>query len=194
MNCQCLVIGMDFFGGSDGKEPACNARDPALVPGLGRSSGKGNGYLLQYSGLEKSMDTGAWWATGHVFTKRQTRLTLSLFIHLKTATNTSYPGGVDVVLCKFLCAIFQTLRLEGKTVNWNQYANHTYLVKACMDHLDQFQRVLARINFHGPDALYNLHTQVEWILWENDYCIVLGYIKMALQSTSRGFEMSVIII
>ena len=108
---------MDFFGGSDGKEPACNARDPGLVPGLGRSSGKGNGYLHQYSGLEKSMDTGAWWATGHVFTKRQTRLTLSLFIHLNTATNTSYPGGVDVVLCKFLCAIFQTLRLEGKTVN-----------------------------------------------------------------------------
>ena len=53
---------MDFFGGSDGKEPACNARDPALVPGLGRSSGKGNGYLLQYSGLESSMDREAWQA------------------------------------------------------------------------------------------------------------------------------------
>ena len=185
---------MDLLGGSDSKEYACNARDPGSVPGLGRSSGEGNGYLLQYSCMQNSTDRGAWWATVRVVTERQTGLTLSLFIHLNTATNTSYPGDVDMVLWKFLCAILQTLRLEGKTMNWNQYANYTYLVKACMDHLNQFQRVLAGINFHGPDALYNLHTQVEWILWENDYCIVLGYIKMALQSTSRGFELSVIII
>jgi len=26
------------------------------IPGLGKSSGEGNGYPLQYSGLEKSMD------------------------------------------------------------------------------------------------------------------------------------------
>jgi len=27
-----------------------------LIPGLGRSLGEGNGYPLQYSGLENSMD------------------------------------------------------------------------------------------------------------------------------------------
>ena len=32
-------------GGSDGKEPACNAGDLALIPGLGISPGEGNGYL-----------------------------------------------------------------------------------------------------------------------------------------------------
>ena len=32
-----------------GNESACNAGDPGSVPGLGRSSGEGNGYLLQYS-------------------------------------------------------------------------------------------------------------------------------------------------
>ena len=42
--------------GSDGKESACNAGDAGSIPGLGRSSGKGKGYPLQYSGLEKSMD------------------------------------------------------------------------------------------------------------------------------------------
>ena len=36
-------------GGSDGKESACNARDPGSVPGLGRSPVEGNGYPLQYS-------------------------------------------------------------------------------------------------------------------------------------------------
>ena len=41
---------------SVGKESACNVGDPGSVPGLGRSTGEGIGYPLQYSGLEKSMD------------------------------------------------------------------------------------------------------------------------------------------
>ena len=35
------------------------------IPELGRSPGEGNGYPLQYSGLENSMDRGAWRATDH---------------------------------------------------------------------------------------------------------------------------------
>ena len=35
------------------------------VPGLRRSPGEGNGYTLQYSDLENSMDRGAWQATVH---------------------------------------------------------------------------------------------------------------------------------
>ena len=42
---------------SAGKESACNAGDLSLIPGLGRSSGEGKGYPLQYSGLEDSMDS-----------------------------------------------------------------------------------------------------------------------------------------
>ena len=45
-----------FPGSSVGKESACNARDVGSIPGLGRSSGEGKGYPLQYSGLENSMD------------------------------------------------------------------------------------------------------------------------------------------
>ena len=47
---------MGFPGGSADKESACNAGDLSSVPGLGRSSGEGKGYLLQDSGLENSMD------------------------------------------------------------------------------------------------------------------------------------------
>ena len=54
-----------FPGGSDGKESTCNAGDPDLIPGLGRSPGDGNGYPLQYSGLENSTDRGAWQAMVH---------------------------------------------------------------------------------------------------------------------------------
>ena len=38
-----------FPGGSVGKENACNAGDPSLIPGSGRSAGEGIGYPLQYS-------------------------------------------------------------------------------------------------------------------------------------------------
>ena len=48
-----------FPGGSDGKESACNARDPGSIAGSGKSPGKGNGYPLQYSYLENSMARGA---------------------------------------------------------------------------------------------------------------------------------------
>ena len=60
---------MGFLGGSDGKESACNAGDPGSVPESGRSPGEGNGYPLQYSCLENSMDRGAWQAIVHGVTK-----------------------------------------------------------------------------------------------------------------------------
>ena len=63
---------MGFPGGSEGKESACNAGDLVLVPVVGRSPGEGNGYPLQYSCLENSMDRGAWWVTVHGIMKSQT--------------------------------------------------------------------------------------------------------------------------
>ena len=40
------------FGGSDGKESACNVGDPSSIPESGKSSGGGHGNPLQYSCLE----------------------------------------------------------------------------------------------------------------------------------------------
>ena len=48
---------LGFPAGSAGKESACNVGDLGLIPGLGRYPGEGNGYPLQYSGLESSMDS-----------------------------------------------------------------------------------------------------------------------------------------
>ena len=48
--------------------------DPGLIPGLGRLSGEGNGYTLQYFCLENSMDKGAWQATVHGFAKSEAQL------------------------------------------------------------------------------------------------------------------------
>ena len=56
---QCAHPTYGGFPSAAGKESACNAGDLGSVPGLGRSPGEGNSYLLQYSGLENSMDRGA---------------------------------------------------------------------------------------------------------------------------------------
>ena len=66
---------MGFPGSSVGKESTCNAEDLGLIPGLGRSLGEGNGYPLQYSGLENSTD-----CIVHGITESDTaeRLSLSL--------------------------------------------------------------------------------------------------------------------
>ena len=53
---QNLLVFPDI---SDGKESACNAGDPGLVPELGRPPGEGNNNPLQYSCLEHSMDIRA---------------------------------------------------------------------------------------------------------------------------------------
>ena len=49
--------GLDFFGGSDGKESACNAGDLGLIPGPGRSPG---GEMPIHTSLGNAMDRGAW--------------------------------------------------------------------------------------------------------------------------------------
>ena len=51
-----------FLGGSDGKKKkksACNARDPGLILESRRSPGEVNGYALQYSCPENSMERRA---------------------------------------------------------------------------------------------------------------------------------------
>ena len=63
-----------FPCGSDSKESACNEGDLGSIPELGRSPGEGNSYPFQYSGLENSMDRGAYGATVHRVAKNQTRL------------------------------------------------------------------------------------------------------------------------
>ena len=59
---------------SNGKESACNAGDQGSIPGLGRSSGEGNGNPLQDSCLENPLDREAWWATVRGVTKSWTLL------------------------------------------------------------------------------------------------------------------------
>ena len=60
---------LDFPYGLANKEYTCNAGDLGSIPGLGRSPGEGEGYPVQFSGLENSMGCKA-----HMVAKSQTRL------------------------------------------------------------------------------------------------------------------------
>ena len=63
------MLSLGLPGGSEVKASARNAGDLGSIPGLGRSPGEGNGYPLQYSGLENSME-----GIVHGVTKSRTRL------------------------------------------------------------------------------------------------------------------------
>ena len=57
---------------------AGDSRDTGSIPGSGKFPGEGNGYPLQYSCLDNSMDRGAWWAMWGCKESDTEQLTLSL--------------------------------------------------------------------------------------------------------------------
>ena len=65
-------------GGSDGKESACNSRDLGLIPGLGKSPGKGTGNPLQDSCLENTWTEEPSRLTFLAITTREVVLSASL--------------------------------------------------------------------------------------------------------------------
>ena len=77
--CCLFIYCKGFPRSSVGKKSACNAGNPGLIAGLGRSAGEGKCYPLQYSGLENSTDY-----TGHGVTRvRHNWVTFA------------FPGGLD---------------------------------------------------------------------------------------------------
>ena len=107
-----------FHGGSDGKESACNAGDPGLIPGLGRSPGEGNGSPTQYSCLENPLDRGAWWATVHGVTDT----TEGLAYILSRKKDPSGPVSVSTTPCP------QSLSTSGFISNtYVSLRGHSYL-------------------------------------------------------------------
>ena len=91
---------MGFPCSSVGKESACSAGDPGLIPGSERSPGEGNGNSLQYPCLENLMDRRAWWAAVHGVCKesgmtRQLTLTYLLVWTYSTLR-------CQICICKFL--------------------------------------------------------------------------------------------
>ena len=73
-----------------GKESACNAGDMSLIPGLGRSSGRGHGNPPQYFCLKNPIGRGGWWATVYVTAKELDRAEAT---KLGMASSAPFPNG-----------------------------------------------------------------------------------------------------
>ena len=96
---------MGFPGGSDSKEPACNAGDLGFIPGSGRSPGEGNGNPLLYSCLKNPKHGGAWEATYSPWGPKELDMTEQLHFHF-------LPFGFFPKLITNLCSgyeIFKTM-------------------------------------------------------------------------------------
>ena len=108
---------------SDGRKSVCNAGDLGSFPGLGRSSGEGNGYSLQYSYLEKSMNRGGWRATVYGVAKSWTQLNGQHFhFHFSLKANASHflillqVYGILGFLVHIAPALFLCLSSQGPTL------------------------------------------------------------------------------
>ena len=106
---------MGSSGGPDGKDSSCNAGDPGLIHGLRRSPGEVNGYSLQYSCLENSMDRGALWATVHGVAKSWTQLSKC------THTQRCFQKALKHLMNTFL--VVQTVKNLPAMETWNLPAN-----------------------------------------------------------------------
>ena len=82
---------LGFLCGSACKESACNAGDLGSIPGLVRSSGERKSYLLQYFGLENSMNS-----IDHGVPKSQTQLS-NFHFHFTCLLRSLYAGQETTV-------------------------------------------------------------------------------------------------
>ena len=80
------------------KNPPTNVGNAGSIPELRISPGEGNGNPFQYSGLENSMDRGAWWAVVHGLTELHTEHVYVL-VCAHTHTCTQAISSVQLLSC-----------------------------------------------------------------------------------------------
>ena len=148
---------MGFPGGSDGKESACNARDPGSIPGSGRSPGEGNVYPLQYTRLENSTDRGSWRPTGHGVAEsdmtEQLTLSLSFPLFILYAEYIMQNGRLDESQAG--------IKIAERNINNLRYTNDTTLVAESEEEL---KNLLMRVKEESEKAGLKLNIQKRKIM------------------------------
>ena len=92
-----MHVYIDFPDGSAGKESTCSGGDPGSIPGLGRSPREGNGYPLQYSGLENPMDCIVDGVTKSLTRLRHFHFTSHMCVHIHIHRQTDGDKNEDII-------------------------------------------------------------------------------------------------
>ena len=138
---------------------AWDLRDANLIPGLGRSLGRGHGNPLQYSCLENPMDRGTWWARVHSIAKSQAwlkRLTIlfpKMFPTLHTYFMTCFRSTDLIVLLynHLLSRCFQVFPSQYN-LSWVYLAlkKTKKIIKTC-----HFQDIIPDLSRNSESLSYN---------------------------------------
>ena len=155
-----------FLRGSAGKESACSVGDLGSISGLGRSPGEGNGFPLQYSGLENCMD-----CVVHGVAKSR----MSDFHSLPLTKRPLW----------FFCLITYQVILHLKNVNSFKLTTHwkPYIMKSSCTHIPKADFCLL---LESIAILRNvLHTNTNCYTWKEHHLTeVLSKVALPLLSFS----------
>ena len=159
--------------GSDGKEAVCSAPEFDLWV---RNPGESNGYPLQYSCLETSMDWAAWWAMLHGVRKNQTWLSDFHFHFIYTYEKNSSKRHMHFNV--YISVIYSWKHMELPNLSIKQWMDKENVVYVYI----YIERALYIIHIHTCTMEYYRAIKKNKILpfakvWLNWKCIMLSEIS-----------------
>ena len=101
--------------------------DQGSIPGFRRSPGEGEGYPLQYSGLENSMVTKSWAQLSH---KGSPRILEWVSLSLLQRIFPAQESNRGLLLCRQI--LYQLSYQDGKGNNW-EYTVHCFIYSFIMN-------------------------------------------------------------
>ena len=101
---------LGFLGGSDSKESACNAGEPGLISGSGRSPGERNDYPVQYSCLGESCGQRSP-GLSSLGSQRYTRLLVKARDHFREVVSEEWSPHRLLTMCA-CCFVLAEIHLE----------------------------------------------------------------------------------
>ena len=154
-----------FPGGSDSKESACNAGDPGLIPGSGRSPGEGNGFPLlpgEFHGWRNLAGCSPW---DHKEADMTVWLTFTFHFHLKRTV-----VYLAVIVCRSI--FWKQKQISVRWVAISNAGEETYKGITEMHNFMSFGFWIPVTKFHDLLTYSQKPSFQSWLWWkptQNDF-------------------------